>query len=233
MLHRHWIPNPAQGAVLGKADDEWFIGVPDGTRRYANPTAALIWHLCDGDRSLGEVAGALHEAFPETGHDIDLGLVDVVRSLLQDGLLTLTAPADGTDGPDAAAAGDPELCILFLHHRPDPVTQRHLDLLTWFNPEARVVPLAINASALLPGPPANADISGLDCPWNVEDFWQMCDVAYYQWFLHRPFSARRYLLMEWDCLCTMPIREAYREVWDAEVAAHTVLRPERLDYWCW
>ena len=32
---------------------------------YLNETATLIWHLCDGQRSEGEIANLVSEAFPE------------------------------------------------------------------------------------------------------------------------------------------------------------------------
>jgi hypothetical protein len=39
--------------------------------------------------------------------------------------------------------------------------------------------------------------------------------------------------MEYDCLCTLPLKEAYSTVWESDVAAKEILLPETHDYWQW
>ena len=45
---------------------------------HCNQTATLIWHLCDGRRTIQEIASLLAEAFPE---DADEMMQDVTAAL--------------------------------------------------------------------------------------------------------------------------------------------------------
>lgn len=188
----------------------------------------MIWALCDGRQCLGEIAGILHRNFPHAGHGLDVSLVDSLRRLSDAGLLTLKAP-----DPKPPNGPVHELCILFLYHKPDMVTRRHLDLLTYFNPNAVVIPLSVNTTEKLPGPQATVDVSQFESRWDLSDPWRSCDAAFYTWFTNRKVDAHRYLWMEYDCYCTMPVSEAYREVWNADIAARAyenlVTRPD----WHW
>ena len=47
----------------------------------------------------------------------------------------------------------------------------------------------------------------------------------YRWFLNRSVTAKRYLFLEYDCLCTADAASAYSEVWDADVAARDLYLP--------
>lgn len=48
---------------------------------YINETAALLWELCDGRSSVGEIKGLLRESYPDAAPAID-GEVDRVLTML-------------------------------------------------------------------------------------------------------------------------------------------------------
>lgn len=123
-----------------------------------------------------------------------------------------------------------ELCILYPYITRDHITQQHFDLLKKLNPEAAVVPLAFSPTTALPD---SVDFSNLPLRWDISDLWRSTDVLLYSWFLTRPFSAERYVIIEYDCRCTMPLREAYQDVWDSEVACRSFYTPESKPDWHW
>jgi hypothetical protein len=47
----------------------------------------------------------------------------------------------------------------------------------------------------------------------------------YRWFSQRTVTAERYLLLEYDCLCTVDAAQAYQDVWNADVAARDAYLP--------
>ena len=122
-----------------------------------------------------------------------------------------------------------ECCILFLHHQDDPTTRAHLELLRRLNPYP-VVALCNAASEHV----ADAlDVAMLSRRWGDEDRWSGADTVLYRWFLHGGLRAERYLFLEWDTLATMPIREFYDEVWDADAAGSVAKRIEDHPDWIW
>ena len=54
---------------------------------YSNPTAALIWQLCDGVRSVEAIIDLLCEAYPESQDDIRRDVPEVVQILVEHGAL--------------------------------------------------------------------------------------------------------------------------------------------------
>ena len=122
-----------------------------------------------------------------------------------------------------------ECCILFLHHRDDPTTRTHLDLLRRLNPYP-VVALCNAAPEHVAGA---LDVARLTAQWSGEDPWGGTDTVLYRWFLHGGLHAERYIIFEWDTLATVPVREFYDEVWDADVAGAVAKRIERDPDWFW
>jgi hypothetical protein len=115
-----------------------------------------------------------------------------------------------------------ELCILFAYHKLDEVTIRHFTLLKHHNPRHHIIPITDDISEHLPG---TIDVKVFDDPWAKTSPWRRCDTMLYRWFLNRPISAKRYLLLEYDCLCTIDVEIAYADVWDAEVASRDLFFP--------
>jgi len=56
---------------------------------YLNQTAALIWQLCDGSRSIGEMILLLQENYPEAQGDIPNDVRATLHDLKQKGCLNL------------------------------------------------------------------------------------------------------------------------------------------------
>ena len=84
-------PAPVAGYDLESMDDEVVIYHPlTETIFYCNPTAALIFRLCDGSRSVAEISGLLEEAYPESRGEIARDVIDTVQRLVKHGALLLS-----------------------------------------------------------------------------------------------------------------------------------------------
>ena len=71
------VPNPEY--QLEELDNELLLYHPAETKTvYMNETASLVWQLCDGERSVGDIIDLLRESYPEAGD----GLQDDVHRTL-------------------------------------------------------------------------------------------------------------------------------------------------------
>jgi len=122
-----------------------------------------------------------------------------------------------------------EYLVLFAHFDDSVVARRHLEVLRTVN-ACPVIPVCSRRSSRFIDA---VDVSKLDTRWSDEDPWRAADTLLYRWFPHRQFEAHRYVFLEWDTLATMPIREYYREVWDADAAATAVHTPQSYAGWPW
>jgi pyrroloquinoline quinone biosynthesis protein D len=79
-------PRLATGARLSYDDvrEEHVLLIPEGAVRL-NPTAAQVLELCDGERSLDDIAAALSERYD--GADVRDDVVELVDAMAQKGLL--------------------------------------------------------------------------------------------------------------------------------------------------
>lgn len=124
---------------------------------------------------------------------------------------------------------DYELCVLFAYHKVDALTLYHLDLLKRHNPNYLVIPITDDVPEHLPD---GVDVKDFPDPWPKVDPWRRCDTMLYRWFLNRKVSAKRYVYLEYDCLCTQDLAISYRDVWNAEVAARDLVTPG-VPLWMW
>jgi hypothetical protein len=60
---------------------------------HLNDTAALIWKLCDGSRSIKDVIGVLSEAYPDMQDTVAVDVRSGARMLLKEGALVRTSMA--------------------------------------------------------------------------------------------------------------------------------------------
>lgn len=60
-----------------------------------NENAGLIWNLCDGQRSLAEIAALLAGHYPEAVAEIERDLSDAVSQMVDAGVMRLSEPAPG------------------------------------------------------------------------------------------------------------------------------------------
>lgn len=123
-----------------------------------------------------------------------------------------------------------ELCILYHYHSIDDLTLQHLNLIKENNPDDIVIPVTNDVDEYLPD---TVDVNKFPSPWDTSSKWRSIDTTFYLWFLNREVSAKRYLILEYDCRCTMPLRDAYAEVWDADVSCRTFYTPENKPNWGW
>jgi pyrroloquinoline quinone biosynthesis protein D len=79
-------PRLATGARLSYDDvrEEHVLLIPEGAVRL-NPTAAQVLELCDGERSLDDIAVALSERYD--GADVRDDVVELVGAMARKGLL--------------------------------------------------------------------------------------------------------------------------------------------------
>ena len=54
---------------------------------YCNETAALIWQLCDGQKTVTEIVALLSEAFPEAASEIEEDVETTLRALHEHGAI--------------------------------------------------------------------------------------------------------------------------------------------------
>jgi hypothetical protein len=125
---------------------------------------------------------------------------------------------------------DHNLCILFLYHKCDPLTKFHLSSLAASNPNSFILPLTDSVPELLPG---SVDVGVFPSTFEEGQKWRTIDTTVYRWFENRTFNARRYLLVEYDCLCNVDLEDYYREVLDAEVAVIDYFTPKENPRWKW
>jgi len=86
------VPRPARGYVLEELDDELVLFEPDSGRVVqANVTAALVWGLCDGRRSVAEIADLLAAAYPGQEAGVRADVPRIVAELAVLGALEIGA----------------------------------------------------------------------------------------------------------------------------------------------
>ena len=79
------------GVVVEEMGEEVLLYRPTTHKAiHLNGTAAAIWKLCDGSRTLNDLVAALEIAFPDAKPRIAREVRDVVDQLLRDGALTET-----------------------------------------------------------------------------------------------------------------------------------------------
>ena len=65
------IPKQKRDYRLEKLDDEMLLFHPtEKVIMYCNPTASLVWQLCDGQRTTAEIVDLLRNAYPENSDTI-------------------------------------------------------------------------------------------------------------------------------------------------------------------
>jgi pyrroloquinoline quinone biosynthesis protein D len=79
-------PRLVTGARLGYDDvrEEHILLIPEGVVRL-NPTAAAVLELCDGERSLDDIAGELSTRYD--GADVREDVAELVEAMTQKGLV--------------------------------------------------------------------------------------------------------------------------------------------------
>jgi hypothetical protein len=82
------VPRPAADIATEILEGEVLLYHPGQTRAiYLNPSAAVIWGLCDGRRSVREIVRVVGESYPDAGAELAQDVSTVVRQLRESGVL--------------------------------------------------------------------------------------------------------------------------------------------------
>ena len=121
-----------------------------------------------------------------------------------------------------------DLCILYLHHKDDSLTRIHARLMQKHNSGAAFVPLTFRQGM------QNALRFPFDYRRAIHGEWGSADLLVYDWFKSRhKITASRYLILEYDTLATVPLKDFYHDVWDESAAGALPLTQERNPDWIW
>ena len=82
------ILRPVADYKLAVFDDEMLLYSRDKTQAvFLNATAALIWRLCDGQRSVATIRSLLQDAYPEAADEVAQDLQAALQHLLASAVL--------------------------------------------------------------------------------------------------------------------------------------------------
>lgn len=82
----------APECLLENMDGELLLYNPiNATTLHLNGSSAVVWEMCDGQRSVDAIVTALQEAFPEQAEQISNDVNEVVGDLLQQAALVEVA----------------------------------------------------------------------------------------------------------------------------------------------
>lgn len=81
-------PRPRPGYRVEQVEEETVLYFPGDARvLYCNPTAALIWQLCDGRRTVDEIVAALEAAYPDAAGTIRADVEQALATLADSGAI--------------------------------------------------------------------------------------------------------------------------------------------------
>ena len=84
-------PKPTPGYRIEMLDGEQLLYSAEQTLVLCcNDTASLIWRLCDGERSVGEIVALLQAAYPEAADAIADDVAAALTEFAQHGALEFT-----------------------------------------------------------------------------------------------------------------------------------------------
>ena len=84
------IPLAAVGVEMEVVDGEILLYHPQQTRAvYLNPTAAVVWGLCDGSRSVREIIRVIGESYPDAEANLTDDVLVTLNQLQESGVLVV------------------------------------------------------------------------------------------------------------------------------------------------
>ena len=87
-MHKTLVPTPVDGYQIEALEGEIVLFHP--TRNviiHGNQTSALIWHLCDGVRTVDEIVEILSAAYPEARQEVRDDVPVAIQKLVSQGAL--------------------------------------------------------------------------------------------------------------------------------------------------
>ena len=84
------VPMAREGIELADMEGEGVLYCHEKmTMVYLNESSVVIWRLCDGQRTVGEIIDALANAFPDAANKITFDVPEIVELLMREGVLEL------------------------------------------------------------------------------------------------------------------------------------------------
>ena len=84
------VPVSSSEFTLEQLDDELLLYHPTKTLTvYMNETASLVWQLCDGKRTVGEIVRQLQQAYPEAADNMQSDVEQALAAFSEHGAITL------------------------------------------------------------------------------------------------------------------------------------------------
>lgn len=84
-------PTTVADFKLEELDGEMLLYSPASTRSiYLNPSASVIWQLCNGEATIGEITEALSERFPDAAADMQKDVAETIQTFLDNDAITLS-----------------------------------------------------------------------------------------------------------------------------------------------
>jgi len=79
---------PVADVATEIVDDEVLLYHPQNARViYLNPTAAVVWGLCDGTRSMRSIIELISESYPDAGTSLSEEVLATLNQLQKSGVL--------------------------------------------------------------------------------------------------------------------------------------------------
>ncbi|HVC34847.1 MAG TPA: PqqD family protein [Chloroflexota bacterium] len=97
-MHDSDRPRRAPGFQIDDLDGEAVLFHPVKlTIMHLNRSAALIWRLCDGQRTLGEIRDLLSDAYPDAAPEIQTDVQRVLQMFLDNESIAIVRPGPVDD----------------------------------------------------------------------------------------------------------------------------------------
>jgi hypothetical protein len=85
-------PNQRNGFQFEQMDGETLLYQSQLKRMiYLNESATLVWHLCDGRRSVADIIGVLTDSYPDTKDAVRADVIEAINTLALEGALHFAA----------------------------------------------------------------------------------------------------------------------------------------------
>jgi len=90
MADQDSVPIPRKGFHMESMDGEAVIYRHIARKAiYLNESAAVVWQLCDGNRSIREIVDMLAEAYPGARDELSVDVMEAVERLEREGALRI------------------------------------------------------------------------------------------------------------------------------------------------
>ncbi len=76
---------------MEELDDEVLLYNPVNNKTlYINKSASVIWQLCNGEQSVGDIIAMIQEAYPESKNDLQKDILETLNNLVDNDAISVT-----------------------------------------------------------------------------------------------------------------------------------------------